>query len=252
MLFRKHITMIMTVELFIPCFIDQLYPQTAFSTIKLLEKAGCKVIYNPQQTCCGQPAFNAGFWDEAKTVGSKFLNDFSETNYIVSPSASCTGMVKNYYNDLFTNTAVHNKCRSIQGNIFELSDFLVNVLKRDYFGAELDGRAVFHDSCAGLRECHIKAEPRALLSKVHGLDLVEMRDTETCCGFGGTFAVKFDGISSAMAQQKIDNALEMEADYIISTDASCLINLQGYIDKHALPIKTMHLADVLANGWGNV
>ena len=242
----------MTVELFIPCFIDQLYPQTAFSTIKVLEKAGCKVIYNPQQTCCGQPAFNAGFWDEAKTVGSKFLNDFSETNYIVSPSASCTGMVKNYYNDLFTNTAVHNKCRSIQGNIFELSDFLVNVLKRDYFGAELDGRAVFHDSCAGLRECHIKAEPRALLSKVHGLDLVEMRDTDTCCGFGGTFAVKFDGISSAMAQQKIDNAMEMEADYIISTDASCLINLQGYIDKHALPIKTMHLADVLANGWGNV
>lgn len=242
----------MTVELFIPCFIDQLYPQTAFSTIKLLEKAGCKVVYNPQQTCCGQPAFNAGFWDEAKTVGGKFLNDFSETNYIVSPSASCTGMVKNYYNDLFTNTALHNKCRAVQGNIYELSDFLVNVLKRDYFGAELDGRAVFHDSCAGLRECHIKEEPRALLSKVHGLDLVEMRDTETCCGFGGTFAVKFDGISSAMAQQKIDNAMEMEADYIISTDASCLINLQGYIDKQCLPIKTMHLADVLTNGWGNV
>lgn len=242
----------MTVELFIPCFIDQLYPQTAFNTLKLLEKSGCKVIYNPQQTCCGQPAFNAGFWDDAKTVGGKFLNDFSETNYIVSPSASCTGMVKNYYNDLFTNTAVHNKCRAIQGNIHELSDFLVNIVQKDYFGAELDGRAVYHDSCAGLRECNIKAEPRALLSKVHGLDLVEMRDTETCCGFGGTFAVKFDGISSAMAEQKINNALEMEANYIISTDASCLINLQGYIDKHSLPIKTMHLADVLCHGWGNV
>lgn len=242
----------MTVELFIPCFIDQLYPQTAFSTLKLLEKAGCKVIYNPKQTCCGQPAFNAGFWEEAKTVGSKFLNDFSETTYIVSPSASCTGMVKNYYSDLFTNTAVHNKCRAIQSNIYELSDFLVNVIKRDYFGAELDGRAVYHDSCAGLRECNIKAEPRALLSKVHGLDLVEMRDTDTCCGFGGTFAVKFDGISSAMAEQKVNNALEMEADYIISTDASCLLNLQGYIDMHSLPIKTMHLADVLTNGWGNV
>ena len=248
----KHIDFFMTVELFIPCFIDQLYPQTAFNTLKLLEKAGCKVQYNPQQTCCGQPAFNAGFWDEAKEVGSKFLNDFSETNYIVSPSASCTGMVKNYYNDLFTNAAVHNKCRAIQNHIHELSDFLVNVIKRDYFGAELDGRAVYHDSCAGLRECKIKAEPRALLSKVHGLDLVEMRDTETCCGFGGTFAVKFDGISSAMAQQKVDNALEMEADYIISTDASCLLNLQAYIDKHSLPIKTMHLADVLTNGWGNV
>ena len=242
----------MNVELFIPCFIDQLYPKTAYNTIKVLEKAGCKVTYNADQTCCGQPAFNAGFWDEAKAVGSKFLNDFSETSYIVSPSASCTGMVKNYYNDLFTNTAVHNKCRAIQSNIFELSDFLVNILKKDYFGAELEGKAVYHDSCAALRECHIKTEPRQLLSKVHGLDLVEMKDSETCCGFGGTFSVKFEGIASAMAQQKIDHALEMEADYIISTDASCLLHLQGYIDKQQLSIKTIHLADVLASGWGNV
>jgi len=242
----------MNVELFIPCFIDQLYPQTAFNTIKVLEKAGCKVIYNPEQTCCGQPAYNAGFWEEAKTVGAKFLNDFSENTYIVSPSASCTGMVKNSFNDLFTNTVIHNKCRSIQNNIHELSGFLVNIIKKDYFGAELEGRAVYHDSCAGLRECNIKAEPRQLLSKVHGLDLVEMKDTDVCCGFGGTFAVKFDSISSAMAEQKINNALEMEADYIISTDASCLINLQAYIDQHNLKLKTMHIADVLASGWGNV
>jgi len=242
----------MTVELFVPCFVDQIYPETAFNTIKILEKAGCKVKYNAQQTCCGQPAFNAGFWDEAKSVGNKFLEDFSETNYIVAPSASCTGMVKNYYNDLFTNTAVHNKCRNIQSNIYELSDFLVNVLKKDYFGAELEGRAVYHDSCSGLRECKIKEEPRQLLSKVHGLDLVEMKDTDTCCGFGGTFAVKFSAISSAMAQQKVDNALAMDAEYIISTDASCLLHLQGYIDKNNIPIKTLHIADVLAMGWGNV
>jgi L-lactate dehydrogenase complex protein LldE len=242
----------MTVELFIPCFIDQLYPQTAFNTIKILEKAGCKVVYNAEQTCCGQPAYNAGFWEEAKVVGGKFLNDFSETNYIVSPSASCTGMVKNSYNDLFTNTVVHNKCRAIQSNIHELSDFLVNILKKDYFGAELEGRAVYHDSCSGLRECNIKAEPRQLLSKVHGLDLVEMKDTDVCCGFGGTFAVKFDGISSAMAEQKVNNALEMGADYIISTDSSCLLNLQAYIDQHNLKIRTKHIADVLTNGWGNV
>lgn len=242
----------MNVELFIPCFIDQLYPQTAFNTIKILEKAGCNVIYNAEQTCCGQPAYNAGFWEEAKEVGAKFLNDFSESTYIVSPSASCTGMVKSSFNDLFTNTTVHNKCRSIQNNIHELSGFLVNILKKDYFGAELEGRAVYHDSCSGLRECNIKAEPRQLLSKVHGLDLVEMKDTDVCCGFGGTFAVKFDSISSAMAEQKINNALEMEADYIISTDASCLINLQAYIDQHNLKLKTMHIADVLASGWGNV
>jgi L-lactate dehydrogenase complex protein LldE len=218
----------------------------------LLEKAGCKVKYNAEQTCCGQPAFNAGYWDEAKAIGYKFLEDFSDNVVIVSPSASCTGMVKNYYNDLFTNTAVHNKCRSIQSHIIELSDFLVNVLNKDYFGAELEGKAVYHDSCAGLRECKIKAEPRALLEKVHGLELLEMPDTETCCGFGGTFAVKFEGISSAMAQQKVNNALAVGADYIISTDTSCLMHLQAYIDKENLKIKTMHLADVLAHGWGNV
>lgn len=242
----------MTVELFIPCFVDQVYPETARNTFKILEKAGCKVVYNPEQTCCGQPAFNAGFWDDAKAVGNKFLNDFSENTFIVSPSASCVGMVKGYYNDLFTNTAVHNRCRNIQSHIHELSDFLVNVLKKDYFGAELEGKAVYHDSCAGLRECKIKAEPRKLLEKVHGLELVEMADTETCCGFGGTFAVKFEGISSAMAQQKVNHALDVGADYIISTDASCLMHLQAYIDKEQLTLKTMHLADVLAHSWGNV
>jgi len=239
----------MNVELFIPCFVDQLYAETAKSTVKLLEKGGCKVIYNAEQTCCGQPAYNAGFWDEAKEIGNKFLNDFSEQNYIVSPSASCTGMVKNSYNDLFFNTAIHNKCRNIQNHIYELSDFLINVLKKDYFGAELEAKAVYHDSCSALRECKIKEEPRLLLSKVHGLELVEMKDNEVCCGFGGTFSVKFPDISSAMAEQKVYNALETGAEYIISTDASCLLQLQAYIDAHALPIKTMHLADVLTTGW---
>jgi L-lactate dehydrogenase complex protein LldE len=128
----------------------------------------------------------------------------------------------------------------------------VNILQYDYFGAELDGRAVYHDSCGALRECKIKNEPRHLLDKVLGLELVDLKDGETCCGFGGSFAVKFDAISSAMAQQKVENALATEAEYIISTDASCLLHLQSYIDKNSLPIKTMHLADVLAHGWGNV
>lgn len=237
------------VELFIPCFMDQLYPDTAFNTIKILEKAGCEVSYNPKQTCCGQPAYNAGYWEQAKDVGAKFLSDFPENKYIVAPSASCVGMVKNGYNDLFTNTMVHNKCRNLQTNIFELSDFLVNVLKKNYFGAELEGKAVYHDSCSALRECKIKEEPRQLLSRVIGLEMVEMKDTDMCCGFGGTFAVKFDAISSAMAEQKVNNALEMEADYIISTDISCLMHLDGYIKKNKLAIRTMHIADVLANGW---
>jgi L-lactate dehydrogenase complex protein LldE len=204
----------MKIELFVPCFVDQMYPQTAFNTVKVLEKAGCKVSYNSGQTCCGQPAYNAGYWEEAKEIGTKFLNDFSDTNYIVAPSASCVGMVRNGFNDLFTNTTVHNRCRNIQGNIFELSDFLINVVKRDYFGAELEGRAVYHDSCSGLRECNIREEPRQLLAKVHGLEMVEMKDTDMCCGFGGTFSVKFDAIASAMAEQKINNALEQEVDYL--------------------------------------
>lgn len=239
----------MKIELFIPCFVDQLYPQTAFNTLKILEKAGCEVGYNPKQTCCGQPAYNAGYWDEAKDIGLKFLNEFSDADYIVAPSASCVGMVKTGFDDLFTNTTVHNKCRSVQAQIFELSDFLINVLKRDYFGAELEGKAVYHDSCSGLRDCKIKEEPRQLLSKVHGLEMVEMVDTDMCCGFGGTFAVKFDAISSAMAEQKVNNALAMDAEYIISTDLSCLMHLDGYIKKNSIPLKTMHIADVLANGW---
>ncbi len=239
----------MKIELFIPCFVDQLYPETAFNTIKVLEKAGCTVNYNSKQTCCGQPAYNAGYWEEAKEIGGKFLDDFSGSDYIVAPSASCVGMVKNGFNDLFTNTMVHNKCRTMQGKIYELSEFLIHVIKKDYFGAELEGKAVYHDSCSGLRECKIKEEPRQLLSKVHGLEMVEMKDTDMCCGFGGTFAVKFDAISSAMAEQKINNALEMEAEYIISTDLSCLMHLEGYIKKNNINIKTMHIADVLANGW---
>ncbi|SMO46301.1 (Fe-S)-binding protein [Solitalea koreensis] len=239
----------MKVELFIPCFIDQVYPDTAFNTIKVLEKLGCKVKYNPNQTCCGQPAFNSGFWDEAKAVGQKFLDDFNGHDYIVSPSGSCTGMVKNYYSDLFTNAISHNKCRSIQNSIHEFSEFLVNVLKVENIEAKLEGKAVYHDSCGALRECRIKAEPRRLLANVEGLELIEMQDQEVCCGFGGTFAIKFEAISTAMAEQKVNNALAAGANYIISTDMSCLMHLQGYISRNELPIKIMHIADVLASGW---
>jgi len=239
----------MNVSLFVPCFIDQLYPETAMNTIKVLEKAGCKVFYNPEQTCCGQPAFNSGFWDEAKTVGQKFIDTFPDDMHIVSPSGSCVGMVKTYYNDLFTNAVSHNKCRSIQNNIYELSDFLVNVVGVTDLGASLSAKATYHDACGALRECGIKQSPRILLENVKGLELLEMNDVETCCGFGGTFAVKFESISAAMGQQKVNNSLDTGAEIVISTDASCLLLLQGYIDKQRLPIKTMHLADVLVSGW---
>ncbi len=239
----------MNVQLFIPCFVDQLFPDTAFNMVKVLKKAGCTVTYNENQTCCGQPAFNAGFWDESRSVCAKFLKDFSADEYIVAPSASCVGFVRNYYAKLFENSSVHNEVKDIGERIYELSDFLVNVLKVTDFGARLDGKATYHDSCAALRECKIKNEPRLLLSQVQGLELTELQDVETCCGFGGTFAVKFEPISIAMAEQKVENALATEAQYLISTDLSCLMHLQGYINNKKHNIKTLHIADVLANGW---
>ncbi|TDS17706.1 (Fe-S)-binding protein [Sphingobacterium paludis] len=242
----------MKVQLFIPCVVDQIYPETAFNSIKLLQKAGCEVVYNPQQTCCGQLAYNAGFWDEAKRIGLKFIADFPEDAYIVAPSVSCTGMVKDGYDDLFTNSTLHNTCRNIQSNMYEISDFLVNVLKKDYFGAELVGTAVYHHSCSGDPTSKTIGEAKQLLSQVGGLELLDMREPDGCCGFGGAFAVKFEGISSAMAEQRVLNAIQAKADFIICTDSTCIMQLQAYIDKQQLPIKTKHIADVLTSGWANI
>jgi L-lactate dehydrogenase complex protein LldE len=239
----------MKVQLFIPCFVDQVYPQTAWNMVKVLEKAGCEVNYNPNQTCCGQPAYNAGFRDESREVCVKFLQDFQGLDYVVAPSASCVGFVRNYYPSLFDNSSYHNEVRNLQKRIFEFSEFLVNVLKVQDLGASLKGKATYHDSCAGLRECKIKKEPRMLLSQVRGLELIEMPDVETCCGFGGSFAVKFEAISIAMADQKITHAMETGSEYLISTDLSCLMHLDGYIRFKGFELKTMHIADVLATGW---
>lgn len=239
----------MKVQLFVPCFVDQLYPQTAFNMIRILEKAGCTVSYNADQTCCGQPAFNAGFWDDAREVCSKFISDFDLTQPIVTPSASCAGFVRNYFSKLFKDSSLHHEAGSISKNIFELTEFLVQKLNVTSFGAKLDGKATYHDSCAGLRECRIKNEPRILLTNVAGLEIDEMEDVETCCGFGGTFAVKFEPISIAMGEQKVDHAIATGAQYLISTDLSCLMHLQGYIDQKQYSLKTMHIADVLVSGW---
>jgi len=240
----------MQVDIFIPCFIDQFYPETAKSFVKILEKAGCMLRYNPEQTCCGQPAFNSGYWKEAKTIASKFLKDFEKADIIVSPSASCTGFVKNYYKKIFEEGEVHkNQSELIANKVFEFTDFLVNHLKVIDFNASFPHKVTFHDSCAGLREYGIKDEPRLLLEKVKGLELLEMEKLETCCGFGGTFAAKFHHISTAMTEQKVENALKTGAEYIVSTEASCLLNIESYIRKQKLAIKTIHLADILAQGW---
>ena len=241
----------MEVDLFIPCFIDQIYPDVAYSMIKVLEKLGCRVHYNPDQTCCGQPAYNAGYFDEALEVAEKFMKDFKDgTRYIVSPSASCVGMVCNGYQDFFRNNLFPSDYQGVKSRMREFSDFIVNVLgKQSIPGARLDGVATYHDSCSALRECKIREEPRLLLRNVQGLELREMEETDQCCGFGGTFAVKFESISVGMAELKLEHAKAVNPDFLISTDSSCLLQYKSVIDKQGIGIQTMHLVDVLASGW---
>lgn len=234
------------VGVFIPCFIDQVYPQTGLNMVKVLEKAGVKIAYNPDQTCCGQMAFNGGYWEETRCVAEKFIRDFSHYQTVVGPSASCVGMVRNYYPVLFDNSTLHLDNKALGRKIFELTDFLVNHLKKEDLGASFHAAITIHDSCAALREYGLTDEPRKLLSKVKGLEIIEMENTDVCCGFGGTFAVKHEAIASAMAEQKIENALKTGAQYIVSTESSCLMHLQGYLEKNHIPMKILHITDVLA------
>jgi len=239
----------MDIQLFIPCYIDQLYPQTGFNTVKILEKAGCTVHYNPKQTCCGQPAFNSGYWKETASLAEKFLTDFNPDMPIVSPSGSCSSFIIHHYQKVLADRPdLLERHAQMKNTIYELTDFLVNVLKVDNLGARFPHKVTFHDSCSALREYGIKDEPRILLSHVEGLELVEMEESETCCGFGGTFAVKNNAISTAMVEKKVLNALTTQVDYIISTEASCLLNINSYCTKNKLPIKGIHIADILASG----
>lgn len=239
----------MEVDIFIPCFIDQIYPEVGMNMVKILQKLDVKVHYNPNQTCCGQMAFNSGHWDEARELGEKFMKDFSSGRIVVSPSASCTGMVKNYYPLIFNNSSLHNDLKVLRPNMFEFSDFLVNHLHVTNVGAEFNHKVTIHDACSAKREYGLTHEVRTLLKNVKGLEIVEMEESDECCGFGGTFSVKHEAVSTAMASMKVENALKTEAEYIVSTESSCLLHQQGYIDKHKLPIKTIHIIDILASGW---
>lgn len=238
----------MKVDLFVPCFIDQLYPDIAFNTLKLLKKLMIDVEYNPEQTCCGQATFNSGHWDETKNLATKFMNDFSSDRQIVSLSASCGGFIKNHYPELFKNTEKQEFATSLSNRVFELTDFIINKCKITNTDSEFNARITIHDSCSALREYRLKDEPRTLLKNVKGLEIIEMEESDVCCGFGGTFAAKFKAISTAMVERKVKNAIKTGAEYIVSTEASCLMNMDAYIRKNKLPIKTMHIANILASG----
>ena len=237
---------IMVIDLFIPCFIDQFYPQTAVNTVKVLEKAGVEVHYNADQTCCGRFAYNAGFVEEAKNLGDKFLSDFCNDRPVVAPTASCVAFIKKRYPELFFNTANHLNFKRLERNVYELTDFLVNVLHYDDFGAEFPHKVTYHDSCNGLRKLGLGKEARQLLSHVKGLELVEMKQNDMCCGGEFTFAMNHEEVSVAMAGHKVRNAMNTGAEYIVSTDMSCLMHQKSVIDANGFPIKVIHIADILA------
>jgi len=234
------------VALFVPCFVDQLSPQVGLDTARVLERIGCEVYFPEEQTCCGQPAFNAGHWDDARPVAERFVRVFADAEAVVCPSGSCTTMVRNFYPELLASSPLLKQAEALGQRVHELSEYLVNVAGVTDVGAQFPYRVTYHDSCHALRELEIKSEPRDLLSKVRELELVEMPDSEVCCGFGGMFAVKFGAISAAMGENKAENASSTNADYVTSIDSSCLMHMEGIINKRGNRIRTIHLASILA------
>jgi L-lactate dehydrogenase complex protein LldE len=236
----------MTVTLFVPCFVDALYPRVGISIVQILERLGHKIICPEKIVCCGQPPFNSGYWDEARAVAVKVLEQLKNAEVIVIGSGSCGAMLKVFYPQLFKNTPQSELSKQISSRTWEFSEFLVKKLGVTDLGAKFPHKVTFHDGCHGLRELGVKQSPRLLLANVRNLQLIEMSEAETCCGFGGTFAAKFPMISTAMGDVKCASAAESGAEYIVSNDSSCLMHLQGLLSRQSGKIKTLHLAEVLA------
>jgi L-lactate dehydrogenase complex protein LldE len=239
----------MTVTLFIPCFVDLMFPRVGISIVEIFEKLGHKIEYPEELTCCGQPAFNSGYWPEAREVARPVLQRLRNAEAVVIASGSCGAMLKVFYPQLFAGTEHEKAAQELAAKCHEFSDFLVTKLGVTDLGARFPAKVTFHDGCHGLRELGNKKPARDLLAKVRDLELVEMRDAETCCGFGGTFAAKFPMISTAMGEVKCASAAETGAEYIVSNDSSCLMHVQGLIDKEGRKLKTIHLAEVLTSKW---
>lgn len=238
----------MRVALFTTCLVDQFLPEVGKATVRLLEKLGVEVLYDCRQTCCGQPAYNSGHVREARKVVHYFLRVFGDAraDAIVVPSGSCATMLKVFSSHLLKTADEKALASEVGGRIFELSEFLVGKLGVEKTGAAFPESVTFHDSCHQLRELGVRDQPRRLLQAVEGIDFREMEDTERCCGFGGTFAVKFGEVSAAMGQDKISRIRESGARVVVSTDGGCLMHLQGLIDRENASLKTMHLAEVLS------
>ena len=243
----------MRVGLFVTCLVDLMRPRIGFAAIKLLESAGCEVVVPETQTCCGQPGYNSGDRATARALASKVLDEFEGCNYVVAPSGSCAGMIRTHYPELFhDDPGTLERVNRLCDRTYELTDFLVNVVKLDRVPGLFNGTVTYHDSCSGLRELGVKSQPRALLGKVPGLTLKEMNEADTCCGFGGAFAVKFGEISTHIAERKCANIAECGADAVVLGDLGCMLNIEGRLRRRGdMKTKVLHIAEVLAGEDGN-
>lgn len=236
------------VSLFVTCLVDQLRPEVGLATVRVLERVGCEVHFDPRQTCCAQPAYNSGFRPEARRVARHFVEVFEGAEAIVVPSGSCTSMVR-HLPELFADEPEWRaRAEGVAARTHELSGYLVRELGLTDVGARFEGRIAWHDACHGLRELGLREEPRALLAAVRGAELVEMKDAEACCGFGGTFSVTFPELSTAILDHKLAQLREARVDTLASLDASCLMQIGGRLARTGSKVRTLHLAEILAAG----
>ena len=239
----------MRVGLFVTCLVDTMRPEIGFSALKLLEATGCEVVVVESQTCCGQPGYNSGDRAGALPLARKVVAEFEACDFLVAPSGSCSGMIRTHYADLFAGDAAWSvRAAALADKTYELTDFLTRVLKVDAVpGGAYRGRITYHDSCSGLREMGVKAQPRALLAKVPGVELVEMAECETCCGFGGTFSIKYGEISTRLADNKCQHIANTDADAVVLGDLGCMLNIEGRLRRRGdAKTRVLHVAEVLA------
>ncbi|MCP5091063.1 MAG: (Fe-S)-binding protein [Gammaproteobacteria bacterium] len=235
------------VGLFVTCLVDLYRPNVGFAAVKLLENAGYQVEVPGAQTCCGQPAFNSGDYDSTREIAMQVIAAFEDFDYVVGASGSCMGTIKTYYADLFKDEPDWQKrAAQLTDKAFELTSFLTDIAGIDSVDAGFEANITYHDSCTGLRELGVKQQPRQLLDSVKGLSLTEMANSETCCGFGGTFCIKFPQISTRLASDKVDNIEASKAEVLLGGDMGCLLNIGGRLKRLDKSVKVYHVAEVLA------
>jgi len=238
----------MRVGFFVTCLVDLMRPSVGFAALKLLEAGGAEVYVPPSQTCCGQPAYNSGDRGDAIALARKVIEEFEGCDYLVAPSGSCSGMIRTHYGELFADDApARARAEALAAKTWEITSFLAEVLKLDQVPGRFEGTVTYHDSCAGLREMGVKAQPRAMLAKVPGLVLREMAEPETCCGFGGTFSIKFAEISARLADNKCQHVVAAGVDALVLGDLGCMLNIEGRLRRIGDGrTKVLHVAEVLA------